>query len=142
MNTWVRAWMIATLVVTGGACGVWAASGCRAEYGYVDPSEADPVSQQTPAEVGAVCAQEGGTDCDVAKFISREAAECVARSAFLRSGLRPWRANLVYNVHHRTVIWGVQNTTSIQAGRLDGYALLIHATTGKVLERSAWSMVS
>lgn len=138
----VRAWVIAAVAAAGGACGEWAASRCRAEYGYVDASQADPVSGQTPAQVSARCVQEGGTHCDVAKFISREAAECVARAAFLRRGLRPWRAHLVYNVHHRTVIWSVQNTTSLQADRHDGHVLSIHATSGKVIERSAWSMVS
>lgn len=142
MTTWMRAWAIAALAVTGGSCGVWAASGCRAEYGYVAASGADPASGQTPAQVSARCVQEGGRDCDVGKFISREAAECIARRAFLRRGLRPWQAHLVYNVHHRTVIWAVQNTTSLQADRQDGYVLLIHATSGKVLERSGWSMVS
>lgn len=136
-----RAWVIAALA-TGGSCGEWAASRCRQEYGYVDASEADPVSRQTPAQLGAQCVREGGTDCDAAKFISREAAECVARAARLPAGLRPWRANLVYNVGHKTVIWGVESLTASQADRQDGRVFLIHATSGKVLERSAWAAVS
>lgn len=137
-----RAWVIAALMATGDTCGEWAASRCRQEHGYVDPSEADPVTGQTPAQVSAACVREGGTRCDAAKFISREAAECVARTAGLPAGLRPWRANLVYNVRHKTVIWGVESMTSSQSDRQDGRVLLIHATSGKVLERSAWGAVS
>jgi hypothetical protein len=142
MIAWGRAWVIAALAVTGGSCGEWAAIRCREEHGYVDASEPDPVSRQTAAEVGALCVREGGRDCDPAKFMSRAAAECVARAARLPAGIRPWQANLVYNVRHRTVIWGVASTTSTQPERVDGRVLLIHATSGRVLERSAWGVVS
>ncbi len=140
MIAWVRRCVIAGLALTAGACGHLAASRCRAEYGYVDVSAADPGSR--PAEMGARCAGEGGTHCDATKFISREAAECIARAAFLPKGLGPWEAGLVYNYRHKTVIWGVQSTTSSRRGFPEGRSVLIHATTGKVLERSAWSVVS
>lgn len=136
MIAWVRACVIAGLALTAGACGHWAASRCRAEYGYVDVSAADPV------KMAARCAQEGGTHCDATKFISREAAECIARAAFLPKGLGPWEAGLVYNYGHKTVIWGIQSTTSSRRGFPEGRSVLIHATTGKVLERSAWGVVS
>lgn len=142
MIAWGRACVIAVLAVSDGTCGGWTASRCRGEHGYVDASKADPVTGQTPAQVSAVCVQEGGTGCDAAKFISPGAAECIARNAGLPAGLRPWRANLVYNVRHKTVIWGVESMTSSSAERQDGRVLLIHATSGRVLERSAWGAIS
>lgn len=137
-----RALGIAALALTCGACGGLATAPCLAEHGYVDASAADPVSGQTPAEVSALCVQEGGTDCDIAKFMSRGAAECIARAERLPAGLRPWRSSLVYNVRHRTVIWGVESMTSSKTDRQDGRVFLIHATSGRVLERSAWSAIS
>jgi hypothetical protein len=142
MIAWKRALGIAALALTCGGCGALATGPCLAEHGYVDVSEADPFSGQTPAEVSAQCVQEGGRNCDIAKFISRGAAECIARAERLPTGLRPWRSSLVYNVHHKTVIWGVESMTSSKADRQDGRILLIHATSGKVLERSAWSAIS
>lgn len=142
MTARVRACVIATLALAAGACGHWAASRCRTQYGYVDAARADPVWRQTLARVAARCVQEGGTDCDAAKFISREAAECIARAARLPAGLGPWEAGIVYNYRHRTVIWSIQSTTSRREGWPQGRVLLIHATSGRVLERSAWSIVS
>jgi hypothetical protein len=64
----------------------------------------------TPESVSLECAAAGVT-CDPSAFITREAAECIARLAGMEPGIEPWIADLLYAGDLRHPVWVLENVT-------------------------------
>jgi hypothetical protein len=83
----------------------------------------------------------GGTGCDASRFLSKEAALCLAQSNGLEAGLGPWSVALVYHHGHERVVWNVMNVTNDDgAAGYSGGNLTLDATDGAVLGRSAYTV--
>jgi hypothetical protein len=131
---------------------------CQATY----PPGTDPVAPadvvtQTSAHCSAdtgecqampPCGSLAGKVCDASKFMTADAAICIARAAGLVPGLEPASAGLVYNVGFRRVAWSVMNVLYDPAhpARADGdgsgrggQLFLIDAVDGVVLEAALWT---
>jgi hypothetical protein len=88
--------------------------------------------------------------CDPAKFITADAAICIAQAAGLESGLKPIGAGLVYDSQARRVAWGISNLLYDPAhpaladgggGDRGGHYFQIDAVTGAVLWENTWAEV-
>lgn len=96
-----------------------ASSNCQALYPRgADPVAAADVVAQTSAECSAdtgqcqatpPCGSSAGRVCESSKFITADAAICIADAAGLEPGLQPAGAGLVYDSQARRVAWGVSN---------------------------------
>lgn len=108
------------------------------------PPPGSGAPEPTPPTVetfAAECRTDGGTDCD-ARFISREAARCIALDEQFQAGLDEWDIALAYHHSHRRVVWGIQNV--LVDNDTDGYAgesLTVDAVNGRVLGRTSWRAV-
>jgi hypothetical protein len=114
------------------------------------PARADclrnnPVSAVPPLEMAESqdnCLTDGGTDCDAAGFISREAALCIARAAGLAPGLSDWEAGLGYHYGHRRIIWGVSTTLRDDGpDGQSGASMVLDARTGILIEELGWESI-
>lgn len=95
----------------------------------------------TAASIAAVCVESGGTGCDASRFISKNAASCIAERSGFEAGLEPWSVALVYHHGHERVVWNVMNVTNdAGAEGFSGAALALDATDGVVLRRSAYDV--
>jgi hypothetical protein len=86
--------------------------------------------------------QEGAAACDVDRFISVDAALCIARARGLGEGLKGLSGSIVYNHRHGRVIYTVKNTLKDDPGDAGGEHLAIDAITGEVLDRGGWAAVA
>src|SRR5688572_18133079 len=98
----MRVLFVAAMLAAGaGSCGdseeASPEARCRDQFGYHDPMDATATAPETTAQLGARCVAEGGSDCEPTKFISRGAAECIARDQKLVEGISPWESRLIYN---------------------------------------------
>jgi len=127
-------WMAAA-----GGCGGATPQECREQH---PPSPLSSEAEMAASRAAEDCVRDGGSSCDRSRFISAAAAECIARADGLKAGIAPWATQLIYNYGRKTVIWGVRNTTK-DLGRngVSGDDVLIHATTGGILERGAWQAI-
>ena len=107
------------------------------------PGSSGPVAEPpTAATIASECVASGGTGCDASRFISREAASCLARADEFEAGLEPWGIALVYHHRQDRVVWNVRNVTSDRgAAGSSGGALTIDATEGLILERLGWAVI-
>jgi hypothetical protein len=135
-------------------------SACRAAH----PRGADPVASadvvaQTIMECGAdtgecqatpPCESLLGRVCDASRFMTADAAICIAQAAGLEPGLRPAGAGLVYDARARRVAWSVSNLLYDPAhpapadgggGDSGGQYFQIDAVSGVVLLEGAWGEV-
>lgn len=105
------------------------------------PGSARPAPQPpTAATIASECVASGGTGCEASRFISKEAASCLAELNDFEAGLEPWSIALVYHHGHQRVVWNVTNV--VNDGGREGYSggvLTLDATDGGVLARSAYS---
>lgn len=95
----------------------------------------------TAAEIAQHCRDGGGSGCDARAFISRAAAECIARDTGLAAGLQPWHTTIGYYENHQRVGWGI---LTVRENTSDGYwgdALVLDATTGAELARSVYRAI-
>jgi hypothetical protein len=111
---------------------------------YAAPSEPGapvhvPLSAEQAASLADGCREDRGTGCDPAHFISKQAADCIARAHAFEAGLSPWKFHLRYDGRHLRVVWEVQNLESDRgtAGS-EGSVLVVDATLGTVLEMERW----
>jgi hypothetical protein len=130
---------------------------CQASYppGAGPVAPADIVAQTSgdcSADTGECqgtppCGSLAGRVCDSSKFMTADAAICIARAAGLEPGLEPGSAGLVYNVKFRRVAWGVRNLLFDPAhpaapdggsGERGGQFFLIDAVDGAVLQAGQW----
>jgi hypothetical protein len=105
--------------------------------GDTGPAPAPP----SAASIAAVCRAEGGTGCEPAAFISKEAAACIATINHFEAGLEPWKVALVYHHRFARVVWNV--TSTLQDDGPDGYSgavLTLDASDGLVLEESGFNV--
>jgi hypothetical protein len=110
------------------------------DAGPVDPPEvlvahacSSALGPDAPADPGA---------CDVSRFMSVDAALCIARQSGLTEGQSGLRGSLVYNFRFHRVIYSVENVLHEMPGKASGDSLTIDAITGSVLERSSWGSIS
>jgi hypothetical protein len=92
------------------------------------------------ATIASDCVASGGTGCDPSRFISKEAASCLAELNGFEAGLEPWSIALVYHHRHDRVVWNVTNV--VDDGGAEGYAgglLTLDATDGAVLAGSGYT---
>lgn len=95
----------------------------------------------TAATIASECAANGGTGCEASRFVSKEAALCLAESNEFEAGLRPWSVALVYHHSHDRVVWNVTNVTNDDGAEgYSGGVLTLDATDGAVLGRSAYTV--
>jgi hypothetical protein len=120
------------------------------DVGDVAVAEPAPVSgpigpaPQPPsaATIASECVASGGTGCDASRFISKEAAFCLAELNAFEAGLEPWSVALVYHHRHNRVVWNVRNVTDERGAEgHSGGVLTLDATNGAVLERSAYVLL-
>jgi hypothetical protein len=120
-------------------CETWAAA--REQCLRLDIQGQEPLSSQA-AQAQENCAEDRGSGCDPAAFISRGAAECIARAAGLQPGLHPWESTLGYQGYGR-MIWDVENT--LRDGGAEngiwGDLYAIDATTGILIEKGHWGAI-
>jgi hypothetical protein len=105
--------------------------------GSTAPESAAP----TALTIAAECVMNDGSGCDASRFISRDAASCLAELNGLEAGLEPWRVALVYHHGHDRVVWNVMNRLN-DRGR-EGYSggvLTLDATDGHMIARSAYNV--
>ena len=124
---------------------------CAAEYssakgyGYeteepiciaADPSKCPPI---TPETVAADCAA-AGVSCDASRFLTREAAFCVARGNGLAEGKSPWKTAFFFHEQKARPVWVVKNVLEENAADCSerGEEITIDAATGDVLDRGTW----
>jgi hypothetical protein len=86
--------------------------------------------------------------CDEARFITADAAICIARAAGLEPGLHAPKARLIYHYGFRRVIWSVENVrwrdtapTGFSGGS-SGDIFAVDAVTGEFLGKCSWESVS
>lgn len=93
----------------------------------------------TAATIAEQCRASGGSGCDERAFISRAAADCIARETDLAPGLVPWTTSLAYYDNHQRVCWSIM---TVRENTRDGYwgdFLVLDATTGEELSRNSYS---
>jgi hypothetical protein len=79
-------------------------------------------------------------ECDSSLFIGADAAACIASGEGEPAGLHGLRAQLVYDLRARRVVWNVSNTLKEGAdGSASGDDFVIDAVTGELLDRLGWS---
>jgi hypothetical protein len=103
--------------------------------GSTAPSQNPPTAES----IAAVCQAEGGSGCNPERFISKEAASCVALSNDFELGLEPWKVALVYHHGYEQVVWNVMS--KLQDRGSEGYSggiLTLGATDGVVLNRGGY----
>jgi hypothetical protein len=135
-----------------GATIVPEAQSCVAQHprtASLDPMQlAEAVSQcQTEWRLCTASAPCNGMDkdhlCDASRFISAEAALCIARSAGLQEGFYGPLALLTFDNH---VVWYVQNTLHDDKhggpeGESDGEWLQVDAISGEASEIGGWGAI-
>jgi hypothetical protein len=96
------------------------------------------------------CGNSAGRVCDSSRFMTAEAAICIAQAAGLEPGLQPAGTGLVYDFRFRRVAWGVSNLLYDPAhptpqdggsGTSGGHSFQIDAVSGAVLQESNWDRV-
>jgi hypothetical protein len=95
----------------------------------------------TAAEIAQHCRDGGGSGCDEHAFISRDAAECLAREAGLADGVQPWRTTLGYYENHQRVGWGIMTVREHTSDGFWGESLVLDATTGEELALTSYSAI-
>jgi hypothetical protein len=92
----------------------------------------------TPADIAQSCREGGGSGCDEQAFISRDAADCIARDAGLATGIQPWNTSLNYFQNHQRVGWGIMTVRESTSDGYWGESLVLDATTGAELARTTY----
>jgi hypothetical protein len=157
-------WVALTLNLALGACsgaskgGEQTVEGCIAQYapdkGYDFASEAPicaappppapmPVCPAiTPQSISEQCAA-AGAPCDPNRFITRDAAMCIARLQGLSEGLSPWTAKLVFRADSKRPFWIISNVTMKDPGNCSsgGDDARIDAISGAVAEMGSWDSI-
>lgn len=146
----------AAVTDAGDACSDAGASRCLQEH-LVRPDNMDPAArlaeEQCAADSGdcqssTMCV--GSVNdriCGATRFISREAALCIAMSRQLAPGLSALMAQLGYHYGYRRVLWHVSNTScdsdldsgvDCPSGNQGGQVMGIDAVTGEVYDTLGW----
>jgi len=105
------------------------------------PPAPEPVCEPpTPESIALECSTAGVT-CDPDTFITREAAECVARLAGVEPGLEPWSVNLLFASDTLRPMWVIQNTTHQEPSNCSagGQSIRIDAVSGEAEPISGWA---
>jgi hypothetical protein len=104
------------------------------------PGSPGPAAEPpTAATIASECVASGGTGCDAAHFISREAASCLAELNDFEGGLEPWSIALGYHRGHGRVVWNVMNVLNDRGSEgYSGGVLTLDATDGDVLAHVAY----
>jgi hypothetical protein len=90
--------------------------------------------------IASDCVASGGTGCDAARFISREAASCLAELSGFEAGIQPWSIALVYHHSHGRVVWNVMNVVNDDGAEgYSGGTLTLDAMDGRILSRSGYT---
>jgi hypothetical protein len=92
----------------------------------------------TAADIAQDCRDGGGCGCDEHSFISKKAAECLARQIGLVEGVRPWSTSLGYYQNHQRVGWGVMTVREYTSDGYWGEVLVLDATSGDELARESY----
>jgi hypothetical protein len=71
--------------------------------------------------------------------MTHDAALCVAMGLGLAPGIGSWKAGLTFQVQLQHIVWNVENTTRDDGMSREGDVMTLHAITGELLGRSAWS---
>jgi hypothetical protein len=114
---------------------------------YAAPSEPGgpvhvPLSAEQAVSIADGCREDHGTVCDLTHFISKQAADCIARAHAFEAGLSPWKFHLRYYGTKLRVVWEVQNLESVLGTAASaGSVLVIDATLGTVLEMAQWQAI-
>lgn len=87
-----------------------------------------------------LCEREGWTACDASAFIEVDAAICIAHRDGLEDGLRGLDPVLLAYWRYETVVWQIDNWEYNQGDHFGGSTVVIHATTGAVLDRGEWEI--
>lgn len=127
-----------------------ATASCISAHPALEPFDAggaarpDPVTGdmtlRTLEDVVTECESDRGTECD-AKFISKEAARCIAESLDFSPGLEPWRIGLGYHYGYQRITWGVSNLLQDRgADGASGSALSLNAVDGSLIARLGWDV--
>lgn len=136
----MRAWSMVLFLLLPAACTTGtpdSGPSCVERY----PTTGDPAvdfPDQAAARSSTDCVEGGGTDCAVSGFISQAAAVCLADEYGLDSGLTGRSASMTWHYDYKTVVWDVMNTTHVESDVVGGDMLVIHATTGALLETGGW----
>jgi hypothetical protein len=99
------------------------------------------VPPPTAAEVAQHCRDGGGSGCDERAFISRDAADCIARELGLAAGIQPWSTTIGYYENHQRVGWGIMTVREHTSDGFWGDALVLDATTGEELARTSYRAI-
>jgi hypothetical protein len=96
------------------------------------------VPPPTAAAIAQHCRDDGSSGCDERAFISRDAADCIARETGLAAGLRLWSTTIGYYQNHQRVGWGIITVREYTSDGYWGEVLVLDATTGEELDRSSY----
>jgi hypothetical protein len=132
--------------------------GCKAEYssekGYGWLSDetgcvaAPPPAPQpecplpTPESVAQQC-EAAGAPCDATRFITRDAAICIARAQGLDPGLEPWTATLLFREDTRRPVWKIDSVLTVEPDNCSrgGQYVRIDAITGEPSAIGGWDEI-
>jgi hypothetical protein len=77
-------------------------------------------------------------ECDPGRFISAQAAACIASGQGLAPGLHGLTTALSYSFGQRRVTWNVTNTLEESGGGASGQVFVIDAVTGELVDELGW----
>jgi hypothetical protein len=93
----------------------------------------------TAEDIAQICRAEGGSGCDAATFISKQAAICIASERELPLGVRSWDVALNYYGNHQRVGWGITTVDYESSdGNSSGTVMVLDAVSGAELDRGVY----
>jgi hypothetical protein len=93
----------------------------------------------TAEDIAQACRAGGGSGCDAATFISKQAAICIASERELALGVRPWDVALNYYGNHQRVAWGITTVDYESSdGSASGAVMVLDAVSGAELNRGVY----
>ncbi|HTV24177.1 MAG TPA: hypothetical protein VMG12_36040 [Polyangiaceae bacterium] len=115
------------------------------DLGDTDDVRGDPVPQPgvdpiprppfTAADIAQVCRDGNGSGCDERLFISRAAADCIARESELAAGVAPWSTTLEFFAPYDRVCWNILSVLEYTEDGFRAELLVLDATSGEELAR-------
>jgi len=102
---------------------------------FAGPEASEDYEHLSPEQAEQECNSDQGDSCDADSFITMEAAKCIAQAFDFEPGLEDWTILLQYRASYKTVVWYVENLiVDAKDGKQEGKALILHGTTGQLIE--------
>ncbi|GEM_PF-3519721 len=111
---------------------------CIQEYSVGNGYDHESDNRRQVEDVDDQCESRGGSDCDAAAYITRDAAECIAAWAGLPDGIGRWTVSVYFHIEFGVPAWDVSAMTWDDGWGWGGEVAVLHAATGEVLDTQEW----